>query len=195
MNRRHLLPQCRRCKTFNIQHGKQNTPFVVSVGYYDNGDSGEIFISNAKAGSDIEGLARDEAILASLALQSGMSLEIMRHAITREADGTPSTIIGTVLDKLSTFVPVNQRRERPVFCENDALTFVAEFADGQVFRMPIVHGPGDDEFNLLRGVRVSRAHYWKEFGQNEPPQRAHFERDGVMLRSYGDDELRGAHKR
>ena len=75
--------------------------FQVTLGRYLDGSIGEVFISGAKAGSDVEAVARDGAVLLSIALQFGVPLEIIRHAITREQDGTPSTIIGAVIDRLS----------------------------------------------------------------------------------------------
>lgn len=102
MTDRKVLPHRRFAETFVVNHGKQSTPFVVTVGYYDNGvEIGEVFISGSKSGSDFDAVARDGAILLSLALQHGVPLDTIRHAITREGDGRPSTIVGAVVDRLS----------------------------------------------------------------------------------------------
>ena len=41
------------------------------------------------------------AVLLSIALQHGVPLETIKHALTREGNGTPSTIIGAVVDRLT----------------------------------------------------------------------------------------------
>jgi hypothetical protein len=101
MNVRHALPQRRAAQTFEIQHGKLNTTFQVTLGYYPDGRVGEVFISGSKAGSEIDAVTRDGAVLISLAIQFGVPLDTIRHAITREHDGSPSTIIGAVIERLS----------------------------------------------------------------------------------------------
>ena len=52
-------------------------------------------------GSDLEATARDAAIVLSIAVQYGVPLEPIRHAVTRNADGSPSSIIGAVLERLA----------------------------------------------------------------------------------------------
>jgi len=112
MTARNTLPQRRYAETFEMQHGKQNTVFSVTIGYYNapwfdahgargiEARVGEVFIHGSKSGSDFEAVARDGAILLSLALQHGVALETIKHAITREQDGSPSTIVGAVVDRL-----------------------------------------------------------------------------------------------
>ena len=98
MIERRPLPQRRPSVTFDMCHGKPE--FKVTVGYYPNFEIGEIFISGAKAGSDLEAVARDAAVILSIAAQYGVPLDVIRHALTREQDGTPSSIIGRVLDQI-----------------------------------------------------------------------------------------------
>jgi hypothetical protein len=101
MNQRNALPQRRAGETFNLVHGKQNTVFAVTTGFYPDGKLGEVFISGAKAGSEVDAIARDGAVLLSIALQYGVPIDTIRHAITREITGAPSTIIGAVVDRLT----------------------------------------------------------------------------------------------
>jgi hypothetical protein len=103
---RSALPARRAAEAFELRHGGKAAVFHVTLGYYDDGRVGEVFITGAKAGTEVEANVRDTAILVSLALQHGVPLEVMRNAITREADGTASTIIGRVLD---TLVPRGER--------------------------------------------------------------------------------------
>jgi hypothetical protein len=97
---RNLLPQRRFCETFQLTHGKQNNAFAVTVGRYNDGTLGEVFISGAKAGSEMDAITRDSAILLSLAMQYGVDLDTIKHALTREPSGSPMTIVGAVVDKL-----------------------------------------------------------------------------------------------
>jgi hypothetical protein len=101
MTTRTTLPQRRYSETFELTHGGQHTPYQVTLGDYGNHQIGEVFISGSKAGSTTEAVARDGAVLLSLALQFGVPLETIKRALTREGDGMPSTIIGAVVDRLT----------------------------------------------------------------------------------------------
>ena len=70
-------------------------------GRLDDGTHGEVFISGGKSGEAVEAIARDGAVLLSLALQYGVDLANIRSAITRDGQAEPSTIIGAVVDRLS----------------------------------------------------------------------------------------------
>lgn len=96
---RRTLPQRRYCETFELQHGGNVSR--VTLGRYPDGRVGEVFITGAKVGSDLEASLRDAAVLISLALQHGVPVATMAGAITREGDGRPSTVIGDVLDQLA----------------------------------------------------------------------------------------------
>lgn len=100
MPERRALPQRRPSETFTIKHG-HHVAFTVTVGYYADGEIGEVFVSGHKTGSDLEAVARDGAVLLSIALQHGVPLAILKHAITREQSGAPSTVIGQVIDRLA----------------------------------------------------------------------------------------------
>lgn len=102
MTTRNLLPNRRASEIFELRHGGQNTPFTVSVSHYPGTNIvAEVFIAGGKTGSDFEAVARDGAILLSLALQHHVALETIKHAITRESNGEPSTIVGAVVDRLT----------------------------------------------------------------------------------------------
>jgi hypothetical protein len=98
---REPLPQRRQSDTFKFRFGGQNAAYHLTIGYYPDGKLGEVFISTNKIGSQSDALARDIAILMSLALQHGCAMETMRDALTREANGEPSTIAGSVADILA----------------------------------------------------------------------------------------------
>jgi hypothetical protein len=97
---RRTLPQRREAETFNLRHG--NHHYAVSIGHFPDGPGpAEIFIHGAKIGSDIESLARDAAVIISIALQYGVPLEVLAGAITRNPNGSPMTVVGAVLDQLN----------------------------------------------------------------------------------------------
>lgn len=102
MSERARLPARRYSETFKLHHGNQNAAYHVTLGYYPDRTLGEIFISTNKIGSSQDALARDIAVLMSLALQHGCTIATMRLALTREQDGSPSTIAGAVADNLAT---------------------------------------------------------------------------------------------
>jgi hypothetical protein len=99
-DRRDKLPARRFSEMFELRHGGKRAVFHVTLGRYDDGRIGEVFITGSKSGTEVEANVRDTAILVSLALQHGVPLATMAAAITREGDGSASSVIGMVLDKL-----------------------------------------------------------------------------------------------
>jgi len=97
---RDVLPQRRRNETFNMKFGGQNKDFTITVGFYDDGRVGEVFIDGAKPGSEMADITRDGAVLLSLALQHGVPLTTMRHAVCRDKANNATTIVGAVIDKI-----------------------------------------------------------------------------------------------
>ncbi|CAL8972795.1 hypothetical protein RHODGE_RHODGE_01008 [Rhodoplanes serenus] len=95
---RAILPERRAVETFDLRHDSMS--FTVSIGFYDDGRPGEVFVTGTKAGSGVEAVSRDGAILISLALQHGVPVDVIRHAVTRTAGDEPSSIIGAVVDRL-----------------------------------------------------------------------------------------------
>ena len=70
--RRHL-PDERRSVTHKFRVGEQEG--YVTVGLYDDGTPGEVFVTISKEGSTIRGLMDSVAVLTSVALQYGVPLE------------------------------------------------------------------------------------------------------------------------
>lgn len=70
---RHRLPETRKSLTHRFRIGDQKG--YVTVGFYDDGAVGEVFIRMAKTGSTISGLLDTVSILTSLALQHEVPLE------------------------------------------------------------------------------------------------------------------------
>ena len=103
MTARRTLPHRRYCETVDLRHQTEtgDQAYSVSVGFSPEGDPAEIFVNKARTGSSLEAIARDGAILLSIALQYGVPCALMRNAITRDQNGAPSSIIGAVLDLLA----------------------------------------------------------------------------------------------
>src|SRR5258708_22167283 len=100
MTARRTLPQRRRAETFEMDFGGLARSHTITLGFYDDGTLGEVFINGGKSGEAVEAIARDGAVVLSLALQYEAELDNIRSAITRDAQGAPTSIIGAVLDQL-----------------------------------------------------------------------------------------------
>ena len=75
---------------------------TMTVGYTPVGTLGEVFLNGCKTGNDIESIARDAGVLLSLALQHGVPPETISHAITRGASEEPASILGAVVNSITT---------------------------------------------------------------------------------------------
>ena len=95
---RRPLPMRRRSETFELSHGELN--YFITTGHYRDGSVGEVFINFPKSGMQAEAIARDSAVLLSLALQYGMPLDSVSGAITRNYNAEASSIVGAVVDRL-----------------------------------------------------------------------------------------------
>lgn len=96
---RTVLPNRRRNVSFDLRFGEID--YTISTGRYDDGRLGEVFISSHRAaGSSVANLARDAAVIISIAIQHGVAAETFASAVTRSLDGGPVTIAGAVLDAI-----------------------------------------------------------------------------------------------
>lgn len=100
---RELLPERRPSATEVFEQTTSAggvVAYTMTVGYYDEAMTrpGEVFLSAGKAGTDVEVNARDGAIAISIALQHGVPLDILAHAMTRNGDGSPSGPLGAALE-------------------------------------------------------------------------------------------------
>lgn len=99
---RERLPGRRPAVTFEVVHGLHL--YDVSAGFTSDGRVGEVFVTprlKIKSGDLLEAVARDGAILLSLALQHGCPLETIRAALTRDERGDPAGPIGEICDELA----------------------------------------------------------------------------------------------
>jgi hypothetical protein len=92
------LPNRRAGENFDFFHG--GLRFIAST--RGNGIAvAEVFLNCAKIDSSADLLARDAAVILSIALQYGVELRELAHALGRNEDGTPSSPIGALLDILT----------------------------------------------------------------------------------------------
>jgi hypothetical protein len=93
------LPNRRASETFDITAGGLN--YRATVSRFVDGRVAELFITNHKVGSHADTAAKDSAVVCSIALQFGVPLEVIRHALMRDSQGRPNGPLGVALDLLA----------------------------------------------------------------------------------------------
>jgi hypothetical protein len=93
MSARARLPDRRNSITFGLECN--GLKYTCTASYFADGKLGEVFLGNHRADSHADSCAKDSAILASLALQHGVPLDVLRRALLRDSQGRPSTPIGS----------------------------------------------------------------------------------------------------
>lgn len=100
MGERQRLPDRRASEAFSFE--VNSLRYTATVSRFADGRPGELFLSNHKASSQADSNAKDAAIIASLALQYGVPLDVIRKALLRDPTGRPSTPVGMALDIIAT---------------------------------------------------------------------------------------------
>ena len=80
-----------------VQFEHDGFTYVAGIGRFDDGKLPKVFLNADKVGTAMETQARDAAVTASLFFQNGGSPEILRRALTRNADGNASSALGKLL--------------------------------------------------------------------------------------------------
>lgn len=93
---RESLPGRRQSETIEFEHA--GFPYKLTVGLHPSGRPGEIFLSAAKTGQALQISTSDAAVAASLALQYGCPVDVLRGAFLREEDGSAAGALGAVFD-------------------------------------------------------------------------------------------------
>jgi hypothetical protein len=101
MTERRRLPNRREHELIDFEH--VGIRYTAGIGRFpDSAAVAEVFLNvSGKAGGMIDVLARDSAVLASLALQHGATIGTLRHAFICNADGSASGALGVLLDRLA----------------------------------------------------------------------------------------------
>jgi UDP-N-acetylmuramyl pentapeptide synthase len=90
------LPNRRASLTFDFEVA--GLSYTATVSRFPDGRLGEIFLSNHKTSSAADTAARNAGIVCSIALQCGADLEVIRRALTRNANGSANGPLGMALD-------------------------------------------------------------------------------------------------
>lgn len=106
---REKLPERRRAVKIHFDHvlewGPKNLPgktipYSATLGYYDDGRLGEIFLEYVKASTMMDIAVRDAAIVLSIGLQYGMDPEALVDSFLQDALGRPEGVLGQLMRKL-----------------------------------------------------------------------------------------------
>jgi hypothetical protein len=95
-NARRRLANRRAHELVDFEHG--GFRFTVGVGRFEDGALAEVFLNCSKGGTPVDVNARDAAILASLALQHGATQAELRHALSRNGNGSAGGPLAAALD-------------------------------------------------------------------------------------------------
>ena len=79
MTARERLPNRRASELFGFEY--EGHRYTASISRFRDGRVGELFLTCGKAGTAVSVNADAAAILASLALQAGIPVETLRHAV------------------------------------------------------------------------------------------------------------------
>jgi hypothetical protein len=79
--------------------------YTATISRFDGGNLAEIFLTNHKAGSQADAAAKDAAVVCSIALQYGVPLDVIRHALLRDPRGKASSPLGVALDMIGEAAP------------------------------------------------------------------------------------------
>jgi hypothetical protein len=101
MTERRRLPNRRASEQFAFECN--GLRYVATVSRFPDGELAEIFINNAKAGSTSDSAAKDSAVVASISLQHGVPVGVIRGALLRDARGVASSPLGEALDLIATW--------------------------------------------------------------------------------------------
>jgi hypothetical protein len=99
MSTRERLPNRRAGTKISFQF--RGAAYDLTFSRYEDGRLAEVFIDVIGHGlTPLSEDGKDAAVALSIALQYGAPAEVIRDAVTREKDGTPTGIIGFALDTI-----------------------------------------------------------------------------------------------
>jgi len=79
--------------------------YTATVSRFDGGNLVEIFLTCTKAGTGADAAAKDASVVCSIALQYGVPLDVIRHALLRDPRGKASSPLGAALDMIGEAAP------------------------------------------------------------------------------------------
>jgi hypothetical protein len=96
---RERLANRRPSESFSFQCN--GLAYRATISRFPDDRLAEIFLSNHRAGSHADAAARDSAVVCSLALQHGVPIQTIQHALLRHARGVAESPLGDALDHLT----------------------------------------------------------------------------------------------
>lgn len=132
------------------------TQFTLGFDRDEGGRIVEVLIRGCGLGSAIDTAARDAGILINLGLQQGVTLYAMRHAVTRDSNGSPSSFVGAVLDELVDKCSLEIEKWLALR-KDEALKINAEDAE-----IMWVRGQALDPYEVFGITIHSPYHFWVE---------------------------------
>lgn len=96
---RQRRPDRRSHELFDFEDG--GFRFTAGFGRFDDGRLAEIFITSNKSGSQADTNARDASVVASIALQYGVPLDVLRKALMRDSRGAACGPLAVALDMVA----------------------------------------------------------------------------------------------
>jgi hypothetical protein len=75
--------------------------FHLTVGFYDNGRIGEVWLNGPRPDSALYHITQDACVLISHLLQRFASPHALFDSMPRKADGAPASVIGAIIELLA----------------------------------------------------------------------------------------------
>jgi len=100
---RKVLPNRRESVVLDVWHNEERYHVAYSRdpgAGYPNTPIREIFIHGPKSGSDLDAISLTVAVILSMPLQRGATLDELSHSAARLPDSNAADFIGTVIDTL-----------------------------------------------------------------------------------------------
>lgn len=95
MSDRQPLPNKRPLEAFDFSH--EGIDYHATIGRFEDGGISELFLDAGKTGSAVNVMARDAAVVLSVARQYGTPIEVIRDALTKLHDGSCAGAVGIAL--------------------------------------------------------------------------------------------------
>jgi ribonucleoside-diphosphate reductase alpha chain len=102
---REQLPH--RRASISLRFDVNGLNYTATYSKFADGRIAEIFLASHKSGSQADANCRDAAVAASLALQFGCPLDVLRNALLRDIRGMAATPLGVVLDLVAEQEDIN----------------------------------------------------------------------------------------
>jgi len=95
---RRTLPNRRRGELMAFDH--DGVCFTAQVSRFEDGSLAEVFLDAGKVGAGVDTMAKDAAVVLSIALQYGVPIETIKAALSQERDGTMRGPVGVLIQRM-----------------------------------------------------------------------------------------------